>query len=185
MIETLLENPWVVGGVGLFLVVITIYGWVQTGQKGALYVAGGLFVATILAIFASVLIETRSEQLRKRIHSIAADLEANRFDDIVASIHPEATETVNRARAELPNYKFSLAKVTGIREMVFSDTVEPKRVTVKMTVVVEVETAGFSGRVPRLVDVTFYEDGGRWKVYDYSHQSPISGYREEGEFPSP
>lgn len=185
MIDILLESPWIVASVGLFIVAITIYGWIQTGQKAALYSAGGILIATLLAVLISNWVETRQEKIRKVVHSVADDLGANRFEQIIAAIHPEATETVRRAQAELPNYKFKSAKVTGIHEINFTDKVEPQRVVVKMNVVVDVETNGFSGRVPRFVEVTFYKFGDQWLVYDYSHTDPMSGFREEGTFPRP
>jgi hypothetical protein len=185
MIDVILESPWIVAGIGLGIFAITIYGWIQTGQKAALYTAGGMLIATLIAVLVSSMVETRQEKVRKLVHSIADHLSANRFDQVIAAIHPEATETVHRAQAELPNYKFNSAKVTGIREIKFTDTVEPPRVVVTMTVVVDVETNGFAGRVPRLVEVTFYESGDQWLVYDYSHTDPMSGFRDEGTFPRP
>ncbi len=182
MMEVLLESPWIVAAIGIAITLVTLYVWLQTGRKEAMWGAVAVLVLTGLAVLVSHLVETPQEKLRARIHAIANDLENNRREAVLAAIHPAATETVQRAEAEMPNYRFKLARVTRIQSMRFQDT-QPKRAIVEMSVVVDVETNGFNGRVPRYVEIVFIDEGGTWLVYDYRHADPINRFRDEMKSP--
>ncbi len=179
--DLLFESPLLVGGIGLAVVAATVFGFVQTGSRTVLYTALGLLLLTILLVTVSMRVETEREQLTNLIHQTASELENNNHSAILSRIHPQANSTVLRATSELPRYEFTVANVTRIHELDIRSKAQPPTATVKMNVVVEGTFDGFSGRVPRYVEVMFEKQGDRWLVIDYNHDEPTKGFRDSDE----
>ncbi|MFO0921219.1 MAG: hypothetical protein U0905_01880 [Pirellulales bacterium] len=177
MMDVIQQNPIVVGIVGLLIALGSLWGWVQTGQKPAFYGACGIALLTILLVAWGFLVETESEKIEAMIYATASELESNNHAAIFARIHPSATETVNRAKTELPRYKFTMAKVTRIRAIEVDSQHVPPEAKVEMNVVAEGSFEGFSGKVPRYVELTLVKSDGKWLVYDYAHREPLEGFR--------
>ena len=179
--DILFESPLLVGGIGIAVLAATIFGFVQTGSKAALYAAIGILLLTVLLVFISLRVETEKEQLTSFIHQTASELENNNHAAILSRIHPNANTTVGRAAAEMPRYEFTVADVTRIHELEIRSSAQPPTAIVKMNVVVEGTFDGFSGRVPRYVEISLEKVGDRWLVTDYQHDEPTKGFRDTGE----
>lgn len=178
--QFLLENSWMVGGLGFAISLATAYGWIQTGRKEALFAAAGILVLTIILIVVSMQVETDGEAIRKMIYQTADDVENNRRDAVLKRIHPSAVEILERARAEIQNYEFNRADVTQIHEITVNSKAQPAQATVKMNIIAGGSFSGFtSNGVPRYVEFTLYKSGKEWMVFDYSHSEPLAGFREK------
>ena len=113
MSELLFENPFVVGVTGTAFVLIALVTWVQGGFRAALYSAIGFALLTLILLLVNINVQTDRETIQTLLHQVGRDLEHNEFDKVIAVIHPAAVEAIQRAKSELHNYKFSMARVTG------------------------------------------------------------------------
>ena len=92
MQEYLLESPWIIGLLGFFLAAVLIYAWMQSGRDLFWKSSLGVALATVALLVINVTYKTDREVLDEFIHKIAADLQANRFQEVVKSVHPDASE---------------------------------------------------------------------------------------------
>ena len=89
--------------------------------------------------------------------------------------NPEARQ---RAEAEMPRYVFTEISVKRNLEIeVREKNIPPKAIaTFNVTATVS-EKSGFlsNQKVARFVTLTFYKEGDRWRVGEYSHDDPLRG----------
>ncbi len=172
MTSLLFENVWLIGAIGLFLTILTTYGWLQTGNSIAMRAAMGMFAATILLMLLSRWVVTDREVVRALVLQIADELEVNDVSKVRSHIHSEASETVVDAMRQLPSVKFSVANVKTIHGIDFKKTTTSTRAEVRMNVFVEVERNGLRANIPRWISVSFEKDRDRWLVVDFSEREP-------------
>ena len=95
------EQPWVVGAIGTVITIVTLYGWVQTGNSIALKTGIGIAVATLLLLIANVFIETDAEQVRTWLASTASDLQNNDFDKVLRKLSPDCSDRVTNVAEQI------------------------------------------------------------------------------------
>ncbi|MFN3192876.1 MAG: hypothetical protein ACE361_20370 [Aureliella sp.] len=181
MRELIFESPWMVGIGGVSLVLLAGVIWTQVNdrpvQRAALISMLASLVMTIVLVLTSLFVETDREAIRADLHELARLLQANDREAIYRHIHPNASEGVQRARAELPRYTFSEARVTRIKSIQINGEQKPPTALAEFNVVVEASASMGSGRVPRFVHVYFMKDGDNWLVHDYEHFDVATGFR--------
>ncbi len=177
MDSLLFEDPWIVGCIGALASGLAILVWTQIGARPALYTGLAAALVTVVAIVVNIQVETDSERIRHLLHEVARQLENNRREALLQSIHPNAVEVRRRAEAELPKYEFTLAKVTGIRAIEVNESSIPPTATAEFFVRVHLRYQGQEYRVLRFVRVYFMLRDGRWYVRDYEHFDPSVGMR--------
>jgi hypothetical protein len=174
----LLERPLFIVALGLLTAVVLGGVWIQTGRKSVLY---ALFVA--LAMTGSLLILERSVQTDREVvestlYSAARDVQRNDLAAVLQYIHPNAVSIRREAEAEFPRYEFREVRIKPNLEITVFPERSPPEAIARFNVVVDItDRSGFLGdsRVPRYVEVTFRQDGKRWRVVDYHHDDPREG----------
>jgi hypothetical protein len=176
MISLLAERPLIVSIMLAALSAGLIYGWLQTGKRAAA-VCGIVFALLIpLAWVIAARWVTDREQIEALIYETALAVAENRYDQVYAVIGDPATEA--QARAELPNYDFDAADVTGIRSIILFDGSYPPEADADINVRVDVSHRGgrFQGvRVPRRLLLKLQQFDDQWVVVEYRHMPVVGG----------
>jgi hypothetical protein len=172
MQEYLLESPWIIGSLGSFLSGVCAYAWLQSGRDLFWKASLGLALATLLGLLINISYKTDRETLREFITKIAKDLEANRFKEVVACVHPDASEDLRNLKAQLESVEFESVRITKIHGIEVGKLKNPKTATIRMNVFVRASRAHQTGSVPRWVKVHLEQDRGKWLVVDYEHRDP-------------
>jgi hypothetical protein len=172
MSEFLFENPLILGFVGAIVTVLTLFGWVQTGNKYALYGGGICLLATILLVWLNIAIVTDKEQIRKMLGDTALELERNNVVALKSRLHPDHSQSVVSAMAMLPRVKFEVAQVTRIHSIEFHKVGSQQAARVRMNVYVEVQSDIMPGKIPRWVQLDLEKSQDKWLVVDFDHKDP-------------
>lgn len=176
MISLLAERPLIVSIMLGVLSAGLIYGWLQTGKRASA-VCGIVFALMIpLAWVIAARWVTDREQIETLIYQTAQAVAENRHEQVYAVIGDPATEA--QARAELPNYEFDTADVTGIRSITFVDGSYPPEADVDINVRVDVSHRGgrFQGvRVLRRLLLNLQEFDDQWEIVEYRHMPVVGG----------
>ncbi|MDA8746180.1 hypothetical protein N9N28_16260, partial [Rubripirellula amarantea] len=160
MSTQLAEQPWIVSIMLVALGVAAISAWLQTGKK-PLAVIGGLCFLLIPGAFALASSwVTDREAVEAVIYEAAAAVEANDHQAAVAFIGDEKSKQM--ALAELPRFKFSMARVNRLDSIIVRDEGLPKTADVDMSV--KVDVSGSRGglqnvRVLRRLQLEFEKRG--------------------------
>jgi hypothetical protein len=151
----------------------------MSGRKEALYAAAGLFILFAVLIVTERLMISDREAIRDAIIRIARDVEKNDREAVLAAIHPKATDILEQAKSEMPNYTFQECRITKIDETIVNDTAKPKTAEVEFYIAAkgsfrEGGGPSIDGSVPRIVRLFLEQDAsGKWKVVKYSHRAPL------------
>ena len=177
MFRLIAEEPLIVslmlGAMGFGL----LYGWLRTGNK-PIALAGLVLVALIpLAWFIANQVETDREQIQRLIYTLADAVEQNDHDSAVTVISDPELEA--RARLELQNWTFDLAKVTQINKIRVIDDTFPPQADIEMMVKVKVSGRGSNAiqnaQIPRKLLLTMEKEGDDWLITEYQHLPIIGG----------
>lgn len=177
MFRLIAEEPLIVslmlGAMGFGL----LYGWLRTGNK-SVALAGLVFVALIpLAWFIANQVETDREQIQRLVYTLADAVERNDHDSAVTVIADPELEA--RARLELQNWTFDLAKVTQINKIRVIDDTFPPQADIEMMVKVKVSGRGSNAiqnaQIPRKLLLTMEKEGDDWLITEYQHLPIIGG----------
>ncbi|MAI74526.1 MAG: hypothetical protein CMM01_27020 [Rhodopirellula sp.] len=177
MFRLLAEEPLIVslmlGAMGFGL----LYGWLRSGNK-SIALAGLVFVALIpLAWFIANQVETDREQIQVLIYTLADAVERNDHDSAVTVIADPELEA--RARIELQNWTFGLAKVTQINKIRVIEDTYPPQADIEMMVKVKVSGKGTNAiqnvQIPRKLLLTMEKAGDDWLITEYQHLPIIGG----------
>ena len=133
---------------------------------------------TLGLVVLSVQIETDEEKITRMLNDVASALQRNDRDYVVSHIHPTAAATVQRAKAELPRYNFTEARVTRIKAITVDTSRKPETAIAEFNVIVALTLDGYSGQVGRFVKLYLAKQDGRWLVRDYEHSEPTAGFRQ-------
>jgi|JI9StandDraft_2_1071091.scaffolds.fasta_scaffold12898_3 hypothetical protein len=172
------ESPVYLGICGLLVVIIAGVAWANTANKYALWTAGGAIIVTAILLLVEHNVVTYREEIVNRLNEVADHLQNNRYDEAISAIHPAAENSIQMAKAELPNYDFREARVTTIHSIDIDGQTKKPRAVAEFNVVVALTVNGQSfDRIPRFIRVTLYRENDKWYVFDYSHSDPFEGFR--------
>jgi len=172
MQEYLLESPWIIGLLGFFLAAVLIYAWMQSGRDLFWKSSLGVALATLALLVINVTYKTDREVLDEFIHKIAADLQDNRFQEVVKAVHPEASEELRSLKSQLEAVEFESVQIKKIHGIELGKSTNPKSASIRMNVFVRASRGQNKGSVPRWVRVHLEQDRGKWFVVDYEHRDP-------------
>ena len=173
MLRLLAEEPLIVslmlGAMGFGL----LYGWLRGGNK-KLALGGLVFAALIpLAWFIANQIETDREHIQRLIHTLAEAVERNDHEAAVSVIADPGLE--ERARRELQNWTFDLAKVTQINKIRVIEDTFPPQADIEMMVSGKGSNAIQNAQIPRKLLLTMEKEGNDWLIVEYQHLPIIGG----------
>jgi hypothetical protein len=177
----LLESPMTVLVLGGITALVFGAIWLQTGRKIELYVMLAIVVGVAGILAAGKLWKTDRQQVKATLYDIAADVERNDVNAVLAHLHPSLSELRQRASHEMPAYEFESVKIKkNLKIEVFPTESPPRAETSFNVVVIASDRAGIiNGRqVPRFVRVTFVKAGNEWLITDYSHDDPQQGLKK-------
>jgi hypothetical protein len=173
----LLEQPLYIVVIGIVVGILVGGAWYASGRKEFLYALGAVVVFTVAALVVERLVVTDAESIRSTLNEIARDVQSNDHQRLVAHISNANPSLVQRAEAEMPNYKFTECRVTKIHDTDVDASSEPRSAKVQFNVLVSgtfrqggMEASGTHGRWVELHMVK--EQDGRWRVQDYDHRPP-------------
>ena len=177
----LAERPLVLSLLLGVLACGSLWGWLQTGQRPALAVGLVAFAGIPLVWVIAAYWVTEREQIVALIHEVAANVEANDHERVLAVIgHPQLRR---RAETELQNFDFSQATVQRIRRIDVIDGTFPRQADAELLVkVTVVQHGGQLGQitVPRRLMLKLEKRGDAgvpqdWVVIGYQHGPPGGG----------
>lgn len=187
MYTMLAEQPILISVVLGILALTLLYMWTRGAHRGVA-ISGAVCLALIpLAWLFANLVETDEESIRKSIRQFAAHVEANDFEQAYLSIHPDRGDILARAKAELPNYEFTRARVGGFNRIRLLPGTDPREAVVDLTASVRVSLARGGIRdqaVARRLFLRMVETQNGWQVIDYEHRPVVGGmdgYSNPGE----
>jgi hypothetical protein len=169
----LAEQPLVMAALLAAVAAVAIWGWLQTGARGALAVGVIALLLIPLLGWLSLRWVTDREQIKALIQATAEALEANDVATAVAAIDPARQDLIAAAKADLGRFRFSKAKVNRYQSIEVIEGTVPPEAEVDMAVGAELSSAvgAFTDiRVVRRVVLRLRKsEQGRWFVYDYNH----------------
>ncbi len=174
----LLEDPWPVVVIAVLLEVVLIGGLYRTG-RGVLFapmilialLAGGLFALEQYVV-------TEKEEIEEAIYGIAASIEADNVEGVLAHISEAAPQIRNSAERHLRFYFIEEIRIKRNLEVFFRKDSDPRRAEARFNaVVVGGDRAGlFESRpLPLLFTLEFRHEDNGWKLSHYEVQSPQHG----------
>ena len=174
--KTLLaEQPWTLAILLAFLGGCLLYGWLQTGKK-MVALAGVVCLLLIPGAFALASSwQTDRETIESILYETAQAIEANDIETAVSVIGDDRTQEM--ARAELPNFVFSMARVNAVNHIKVDEASLP--MTAQVEIMIKADVSGKRGnfanlRVLRILDLEFEKRSSNWVVTQYRHR-PVGG----------
>ncbi len=182
MSELLFESPVMLGVTGAVLTLVAVITWIKGGFKAALYIAAALMLLTILLVWMNLQVRTDREQVQGVMSDVAAAVKRNDLDGVLKYLHTSQSAALTRARAQLPTYKFTEARITGIKKIEINADTTPPSAIAEFNISVSVTgNAQSLERVPAFVRCYFLKDGQRWLVNDYEVHEATYGFKTESE----
>lgn len=179
MSELLFENPLLIGLVGVACTLVALVMWIKGGFRPALYTAIGLVIITLLLLLLNISTRTDREQIDQVLHEVATAVEQNDLPKVITYIHPSAVPGLERAKSELPSYRFTEARITGIKSIEVKPHTEPPSAIAEFNVAVSLSGGGDQlNGIRRFVRAYFMKRDGRWLVHNYDHFEPTAGFRQ-------
>ena len=164
---------------GIVLAVVFLFLFLKSREKTMLYVAA---VIALLAggIFAcEQMIVTDREAIVTIVIDLASQVKNNHVPGVVKHISPKHQATINRARAEMPRYEFSVCNLSGITDFKDAPT-NPNAKEISFVANFRATIRPHKEMIPgqRKITLTFEKDAtDQWKVIDYSHSDPRKNLR--------
>lgn len=178
------EQPFWVGFLGMVLTLGLVVAWAYSARREAGIGALVVLALTAALVAAGMAVETDREAVKRTLAQIAADVESNDLNRVLAHISPQATSIRAEAEAEFPRYRFDAVEIKWQMleiEIEESPTGE-KRAHATFNVVVkgDLKSAGVGAQtIPRYVEVDFVKEGEAWKVASYSHDDAMKGFKKK------
>ena len=179
MSEFLFEDPVTLGVTGMAFTLVAAITWIKGGYSAALYSALAFFLLTIVLLILNLQVTTHREEVQDVISQVAAAVKRNDLEGVLKYVHASRSAALNRAKAELPNYHFSEARITGIKQIEINSETNPPSAIAEFNVAVDVTAHNqpFTG-IRRFVRCYFLRTGDKWLVSDYEHFEPTYGFKE-------
>jgi hypothetical protein len=173
----LVEQPWIVGTIGTIVSLVTLYGWLQTGNANALRAGVGLAILTIVLVLFNIWTVSDSEVIENWVSDVARELQSNQVDKVSARIHPQASDRVMARKQLLNQIRFSALRVTKIHSIEVKKIGAFHGATVRMNVFAEGSLSGMEGKVARWISLQLEKAGEKWLVMDIEDQEPLHEFR--------
>jgi hypothetical protein len=178
MIDFILENPWIVLGVGLAVAVGVLIAGLQSGRLGLLWAAGGAVILAFALCYLGHAVVTERESVVAMLTETAAAMERNDHAAVFEAIYPNPSAVVLASKQSLPFLKIEAFQITKIFEIQFSGATSARRAKVALNVVLKGSHRDFQLNVPRYLEIVLYRLKGKWLVYDYTDADPMQGFKE-------
>jgi hypothetical protein len=179
------EQPLTIVLISVALLTGIAVSWVMSGHKGLLYALIGCSVLAALLLIAERMVVTDRESIEETVQRMARDVASNVPAKVTQHISPAATELLQRANTELPNYKFESMRITKVHKIDVQSDAQPKTAIVEFNILASGSFRYGSDlisdtNIPRWVQLELVkEDDGAWRIRDYKHDEPLKGMLEQ------
>jgi len=146
-------------------------------NRAMFYIGMAILALTAMIVVIETLIVTDREKITAIVYDLAKAVEQNRMDDVLAVVAPQRTDARQQIQAEMPQYQFTSCRIVGVNSFNLSNDSR------KAEIVFVVFASGShyqvgKGNVHRRVKLYFEKQADdSWKMVDYHHEAPTSGYR--------
>jgi hypothetical protein len=175
MIEWFTEDalqPIIGGGfLAICLLGLAIYSGEKIMYIGALTVAA--LVVAIGVIEASIV--TDREAAMAMIYSGARAANANDDPKIIALVHPDQTQAIERLTSQLAKTSFENLRIVGVKSFQNQADAEPQTASINFVILGSGTHRRYSGPFHLEVELKLQKVGDQWKVTDFSYSNPRSG----------
>lgn len=178
------EQPFWVGFLGMVLTLGLVVGWAYSARREAGIAALIALALTAALVFAGFAVETDREAVKRTLAQIAADVESNDLNRVLAHVSPQATSIRAQAEAEFPRYRFDAVEIKW--QMLEIDVTESSsgqtqaHATFNVVVTGDLKSAGVGAQtIPRYCEIDFVEEGDAWKIAGYSHDDAMKGFKKK------
>lgn len=171
------DQPLYIVVTGIVLGVIVGGLWMASGRKEMLFALGGVVALTVVWLIVERVVVTDREEIRATLVEIARDVQNNDLNRLLGHLSQSNPSLAQRAKAEMPNYKFTECRITQIHGTDVDSDSEPRSAIIEFNVqatgTFNEGSFGYTGTVPRWVQLQMVrEKDGRWRVQDYKHAAP-------------
>ncbi len=175
MIEWFTEDalqPIIGGG---FLAICLLGLAIHSGEK-IMYMAA-LFVATLVVAIGVIesSIVTDRELALEMIYSGADAANANDDPKIIALVHPDHQQSIDRLTHELGRTTFEDLRIVGVKGFENQPDADPQTASINFVIVGSGTHQGYSGPFHIEVELKLEKVGDQWKVIDFSYSNPRTG----------
>lgn len=175
MIEWFTEDalqPIIGGG---FLAICLLGLAVYSGEK-VMYIAALTVAALVTAIgVIESAIVTDRELALELIYSGARSANANDDPKIIALVHPDQQQSIDRLTTELSKTNFENLRILGVKSFENQPEANPQTASIDFVIAGSGSHRGYSGPFHLEVKLDLQKVGDQWKVTDFSYSNPRSG----------
>ena len=169
--QWLFENPWPAIGCALVIEVILGVAFYNTGRRAVLAGMAGVLVLALVMVAVERLVVTEREEVEDALHGIAAAMETNRIEAVLAYIAPDAIPMRSAVQSILPSIEVTEAKARDIK-IVFNRVVAPPTARVEFIGRVKAKSHSPGQQFPyenfiRRFTVKLRKEGDRWLLTEY------------------
>jgi hypothetical protein len=173
----LFEQPLIIVFLGVAATLVLGALWSATGRKELLIAAGVALVLMAAGLVTEKMIVTDREAIRATLQEIARDVRTNDHQALLQHIDASAPALKQKAKSELPNYKFSECRITRVNLIDVDASAEPRSAIAEFNVVAtgtfRYEGTELTDSVPRWIKLQFVKgNDGLWRVVHYEHDDP-------------
>ena len=175
MIEWFTEDalqPIIGGG---FLAICLLGLAIYSGEK-VMYIAALTIAALVVAIgvIESVIVTDRELAL-EMIYSGASAANANDDPKIIALVHPDKKQSIDRLTAELGKTTFEDLRIVGVKSFKNQPDADPHTASINFVILGSGRHRGYSGPFHLEVELQLQKVDDQWKVTDFSYSNPRGG----------
>ena len=170
--QWLFENPWPAIGCGLVLEAFLGVAFYNTGRRAVLAGMAGVLVLTLAMVAIEKLVVTEREEVEDALHGIAAAMETNRIEAVLAYIAPDAIPMRSAVQSILPTIEVIEAKAGGDIKIIFNRVIDPPTARVEFIGRVKAKSHSPGQQFPyenfiRRFTVKLRKEGDRWLLTEY------------------
>jgi len=178
MIDFILENHWVVLGLGIALAVGLVIAGLQTGRKELLWAAGVIGALACGLCYLGSVIVTERESVVAMLTATAEAIERNDHPSVFKAIYPNPSSIVMSSKQSLLSLEIETFQITKIFDIEFSGVPSARRAKVALNIFLRGHYRDFQLNFPRYLEIVVYRVDGKWLVYDYTDADPMQGFKE-------
>lgn len=174
----LLENPVPIVLGGILFSALALFGLLKTGLIRFLYIAIGIAAVTCLLVVVERKIVTPTEEIAQALQEIAADLQSNQPDAILAHVSSSVPELRKRAERALKPVEIDRVVVKNNLTVDFGSNPDGNQAKASFNAVVvgSMKSGAVRNQTsPFFFIVDFVKEDGKWRVVDYTRKSPTQG----------
>ena len=179
MIEMLTESSLTILVIGGLSIAIIIGGWLNTGRKELIYALLGACLLFGGLVLVERLVVTERERVKATLYGLAAAIERDDVDTVLAAFHPDAQRERQQLQLAMKHFRARRINIKSNLEIeVFGgDSPTQARAEFNAVAIGGDRDDVLPQKLPQFVIVDFYKDGDVWRVETYELKSPEVGFK--------